>query len=181
MDKDNRKVYFRNSQTKEETAVDYDFLHLVPPQTPPAFILESGIRAPNGFIDVDPQTLRHNKAENIFALGDAANLPTAKTAAGIFSQAPIVVHNIIRQIDGKVLNGHYDGYQSCPVFVGDKKLMLIEFKYENQPNETFYENQTEPNHLFYLMKKEIFPRCYFKLGVKGLWFGKNMIFKPTFY
>jgi hypothetical protein len=84
-------------------------------------------------------------------------------------------------MDKKYLNGHYDGYSSCPVFVGDKKLMCIEFKYENQPAETFYENQTEPNYMFYLMKKEVFPRVYYNLVPRGLWFGKKTIFKPTFY
>lgn len=181
VDKDARKAYFRDNKTKEEIAVDYDFLHLVPPQSPPDFILNSGLRAPNGFVDVDNETLRHNKAENVFSLGDVANLPTAKTAAGAFSQAPILVNNIIRQMDKKNLNGHYNGYQSCPIFVGDKKLMMIEFKYENQPNETFYSRQTEPNHFFYYLKKEVFPRVYFNLVPKGLWYGRNGIFKPKFY
>lgn len=131
IDKYERKAYFRDLKTNEEKAVDYDFLHVVPPQSPPDFILNSGLPAPNGFVDVDAQTLRHNKAENIYSLGDVANLPTGKTAAGAFSQAPIVVNNIIRQMDKLYLNGSYNGYQSCPVFVGDKKLMMIEFKYEN--------------------------------------------------
>jgi NADPH-dependent 2,4-dienoyl-CoA reductase/sulfur reductase-like enzyme len=117
--------------------------------------------------------LRHNKASNIFSLGDVANLPTGKTAAGIFSQAPVVVNNIIRSMDNKYLNGNYNGYQSCPVFVGDNKLMLIEFKYEAQPCETFYSGQTEPNYFFYFLKKEVFPRIYFNMSTKGLWFGKN--------
>ena len=43
------------------------------------------IAAGNGYIDVDIATLQHNKYKNVFALGDAANLPTAKTAAGIMS------------------------------------------------------------------------------------------------
>ena len=59
--------------------------------------------------------------------------------------------------------------------------MMIEFKYEAQPNETFYSTQTEPTHLFYQMKKEVFPRVYFNLAAKGLWYGKNMLFKPYFY
>ena len=33
----------------------------------------------------------------------------------------------------------YDGYSSCPIYVGDKKLMLVEFNYEG-PNETFLKN-----------------------------------------
>ena len=42
-------------------------------------------------------------------------------------------------LDKKELNAHYDGYQSCPVFTGDGKLMLIEFKYGAQSAETFSE------------------------------------------
>lgn len=60
-------------------------LHIVPPQTAPAFIGASGLGGPNGFTDVDIGTLRHNRYENIFGLGDAANLPTAKTAAGVYA------------------------------------------------------------------------------------------------
>jgi hypothetical protein len=58
--------------------------------------------------------------------------------------------------------------------------MMIEFKYENQPDETFYSGQTEPNKFFYFLKKEIFPRAYFDLAPKGLWYGRNSIFKPKF-
>lgn len=32
----------------------------------------------------------------------------------------------------------YDGYNSCPLFVGDNKLMLIEFEYGNKSKTTFY-------------------------------------------
>ncbi len=39
VDKDNRKVYFKDlKNNNEEIAVDYDFLHVVPPQTAPEFI-----------------------------------------------------------------------------------------------------------------------------------------------
>ena len=80
----NRKVFFKKVDGTE-VSMDYDFLHLVPPQTAPDFVTESGLAAANGFIDVDQHSLRHNKHSNIFALGDASNLPTAKTAAGIYS------------------------------------------------------------------------------------------------
>jgi sulfide:quinone oxidoreductase len=53
VDKDNRKVTFKNTKTNEDVTVDYDFLHLVPPQTAPEFIKESGLAAANGFVDVD--------------------------------------------------------------------------------------------------------------------------------
>ena len=73
----------------------------------------------------------------MFALGDVANLPTAKTAAAVFSQSPVVAHNIVQVDQHKDTNAAYAGYSSCPLFVGDKKLMLMEFKYENIPDETF--------------------------------------------
>lgn len=177
IDKDNRKAYFKDTKNNTDVVVDYDFLHVVPPQTPPEFL--KPIAAGNGYVDVNIETLRHNKYANIFAIGDCANLPTAKTAAGVLSQAPILVNNLVNQMENKELNGRYDGYQSCPVFVGDRKLMLIEFKYNNIPKETFYEGQTEPNYFFYMMKKEVFPRVYFNLMPKGLWYGSNTIFKPT--
>lgn len=120
----------------------------MPPQNAPDFL--KPIAAGNGYVDVDAATLRHNKYPNIFGIGDSANLPTAKTAAGVMSQAPILVHNMIKSIEGKEMNAKYDGYSSCPVFTGDKKLMLIEFKYNGIPHETFSSTyQTEPNHLFY--------------------------------
>jgi eukaryotic sulfide quinone oxidoreductase len=84
-------------------------------------------------------------------------------------------------MDNKDLNAHYDGYSSCPVFVGDNKLMLIEFKYGAQPAETFSDRyQTEPNEAFFYMKKEVFPFAYFNMVPRGRWFGKNSIFKPSF-
>jgi hypothetical protein len=33
--------------------------------------------------------------------------------------------------------GHYGGYSSCPLLVGDNKLMMIEFKYGAESDETF--------------------------------------------
>ena len=145
IDKDQRKAYYRDTKNgNADVIVDYDFMHIVPPMNAPDFL--KPIAAANGYVDVDQGTLQHNKFKNVFALGDAANLPTAKTAAGIMSQAPVLVHNLIKQHEGQQLTGSYDGYQSCPLFVGDKKLMLIEFKYGNQPAETFSSSmQTEPN------------------------------------
>lgn len=84
VDKDTKKVTFKTA-SGEEVVESFDFLHIVPPQTAPDFIVNSKLAAANGFVDVDKFTLRHNKYPNVFSLGDVANLPTAKTAAGVFS------------------------------------------------------------------------------------------------
>ncbi len=82
IDKNNRVAYFKDTKNGNNVVkVDYDFLHIVPPQNAPDFL--KPIAAANGYVDVDPATLQHNKYPNIFAIGDSANLPTAKTAAGV--------------------------------------------------------------------------------------------------
>lgn len=67
----------------------------------------------------------------------------------------------------------YDGYAACPIFVGDQKLMLSEFRYGRQTWTTFKKDQTKPTKAFYQLKKEIFPRVYWGLMPKGRWFGAN--------
>lgn len=94
VDKNSNTVYFKNAKG-EEVKQKFDFLHFAPPQTAPEFIASSKLAAPNSFVDVDQYTLIHKKYGNVFAIGDVANLPTAKTAAAIFAQAPVVTHNLL--------------------------------------------------------------------------------------
>jgi eukaryotic sulfide quinone oxidoreductase len=157
----NRTVTF--AQGEESVTTDFDLLHVVPPQTAHQFVRESSLAAGNGFIDVDQHTLRHNKYGNVFALGDVANLPTAKTAAAIFAQAPVVTQNLINlHKQNTNASATYSGYSSCPLFVGDSKLMLMEFKYDAVADETFSNKQDVPTRPFFWLKKHFFPYAYWK-------------------
>lgn len=156
---------------------------MVPPQTAHQFVRDSPLTNNNNCVEVDHETLRHEKYENVFALGDVANLPTAKTAAAVFAQAPVVVHNLLRQAENNVrsddpvpLAKGYDGYSSCPLFVGDNKLMLMEFKYGNVPKETFCKYQHKPHYFYYQMKKALFPHVYWKYMPNGDWYGSKGLF-----
>ena len=113
------------------------------------------INLKSSFIPVDRETLQHLKYPNVFGWGDIVNLPCSKTAAAAFAQVPVVVHNLC-QYDKKLpLSGKYDGYASCPLFVGDNKLMLAEFLYDGVPAESFSNKQDVPLKAFYYMKKEM--------------------------
>jgi NADPH-dependent 2,4-dienoyl-CoA reductase/sulfur reductase-like enzyme len=179
VDGPNRVATFKNLDSGEITKKDFDFLHLAPPSSAPEFVRKSVLAAENGWLDVNIKTLQHNKFPNVYGLGDVCNLPTAKTAAAIFSQTPVVVNNIL--VDMKLAKniGEYSGYSSCPLFVGDGKLMLIEFKYGAVADETFFADQTVPRKLFHFMKKEVFPRGYLNIMPKGNWFGRA-VFQPKF-
>uniref|UniRef100_A0A7S3CR54 Sulfide:quinone oxidoreductase, mitochondrial n=1 Tax=Strombidium rassoulzadegani TaxID=1082188 RepID=A0A7S3CR54_9SPIT len=180
VDGNNRTAKFKNLDTEEMVDVDFDLLHVVPPQTSHQFVRESPLAAENGFLDVEQFTLRHNKFNNIWGLGDVCNLPTAKTAAAIFSQSPVVAHQIQNSVKNLPSNAKYDGYSSCPLYTGDKQLMLMEFKYGGIPNETFRSNQEVPHRFFYHVKKDIFPSVYWQFVPTGKWFGKRTIFAPKF-
>ncbi|CAG9309993.1 unnamed protein product [Blepharisma stoltei] len=163
----------------EEMIVKYDFLHTAPPQGAPKVLQGSPISNEAGYVDVNPNTLRHNKYGNIWAIGDCTSCPTSKTAAAAIGEAPVLVHNLGKVLDGAEPNAKYEGYTSCPIFLGDNKLMLCEFKYQGQPDETFG-NQNTPSSLAYYLVKTFLPRVYFTLLPKGVWYGRNSIFKPKF-
>ena len=99
----------------------FDFLHLAPPQSAPDFIKNSPLSngTPGGWIDVDINTLQHNKYPNVFALGDSAALPTAKTGAAIRKQAPVVTANLLAHMENATFSDkQYEGYSSCPLVTG---------------------------------------------------------------
>ena len=75
---------------------NFDLLHIKPPKTAPECIKNStlSIKNRNGLVEVDPQTLQHTNFPNVFAIGDIADLPQISSAAAIFKQAPVVVHNM---------------------------------------------------------------------------------------
>ena len=85
VDGENRVATFTNMASGDTVTQDFDFLHIVPPQSAPEFVAKSELAHENGYLDVNINTLQHNKYNNIFGLGDVANLPTSKTAAAIFS------------------------------------------------------------------------------------------------
>lgn len=125
--------------------------------------------------------MQHPKYPNVFSVGDSAGLPCSKTAASAFSQIPVMVHNMIQVDEKQAVNATYDGYGSCPLFTGDKKLMLAEFKYGGKSHETFYSGQDKPSRLFYFMKKAVFPWVYFNLVPRGTWYGNKTVFKPRYF
>lgn len=158
-----------------EIVMPYDMLHLAPPQSAPDFIKKSPFAvadSPGGWIDVHKFTLQHNKYPNVFALGDAANLPTAKTGAAIRKQAPVVVENILTLVNSNALGkSEYGGYSSCPLVTGYGKMVLAEFKYDNvrdsDPFLSKFVDTTKENWSMWILKKYGLPYLYWNKMMKG--------------
>ena len=189
----NKEVHFTNAKPGENDCVvnegnglsertegdsayviPFDLLHLAPPQSAPDFIKNSPLSngTPGGWVDVDINTLQHNKYSNVFAVGDAAALPTAKTGAAIRKQAPVVAGNVVAMLNSnKITDEQYEGYSSCPLVTGYGKMVLAEFKYNNvrdsDPFLSKFVDTTKENYSMWILKKFGLPYMYWNRMMKG--------------
>ncbi len=151
----------------KEFWVEFDMIHVTPPQSAPDFIRTGPLVNAAGWVDVDKNTLQHVKYANIFSLGDSSGLPISKTGAAIRKQAPVVVENLLAAISHRPLTGSYNGYTSCPLVTGYGKLVLAEFDYDNNPQETFPFDQSKERWSMYQMKKRVLPWLYWNKILTG--------------
>ncbi len=119
-----------------ETEMDYDYIHVIPPQRAPDAVRNSPLPwadkwTDQGWMEVDKHTLRHARYPEVFACGDVAGVPKGKTAASVKWQAPVVEDHLVAQIAGRESGASYDGYTSCPLITRVGRAMLIEFDYNN--------------------------------------------------
>lgn len=163
-----REAVFQHLDTGETEAVPYAMLHVTPPMSAPDFVKASPLADGAGWVDVDKHSLRHVRFPNVFALGDASNLPTGKTGAAVRKQAPVLVKHLLAHLDGTTSDARYNGYSSCPLITGYGKLVLAEFDYDGQPDETFPFDQSKERRSMYLMKKYVLPQMYWHGMLKGL-------------
>ncbi|GAB4018751.1 MAG: FAD/NAD(P)-binding oxidoreductase [Bdellovibrio sp.] len=158
----------------QQVSYEYSMLHVSPPMAAPKFIQESAIahqEGPSkGWANVNINTLQSPQFSNVFALGDVAALPTAKTGAAIRKQAPIVVKNLLDVIRGKSIesNKKYDGYSSCPLITEYGKVILAEFGYNDILLPSFpLIDMTKERYSMWLLKKDVLPVLYWKFMMKG--------------
>ncbi|MEQ9694441.1 TIGR01244 family sulfur transferase [Shimia sp. SDUM112013] len=157
--------------------VDFEMMHVCPPQTAPDFIRVSPLADAAGWVDVDQNTLRHKEFDNIWSLGDVMNAPNAKTAAAARVQAPIVAENLVDDIEGKSPTAIYNGYGSCPLTVERGKIVLAEFGYGGALLPSFPKwviDGTKPTRAAWILKEQILPPVYWKAMLRG----KEWMAKP---
>lgn len=170
------KVAKPDTDTTEVT-VDFDMMHVCPPQTAPDFIRVSELADAAGWVDVDQATLRHKTYDNIWSLGDVMNAPNAKTMAAARKQAPTVAENIVADINGGSPVAQYDGYGSCPLTVERGKIVLAEFGYGGalKPSfPSFIIDGTKPSRAAWFLKEKLLPPIYWQAMLKG----KEWMAKP---
>ncbi len=118
----------------DEREVAFDLLVAIPVHGGAEFVSRSpGLGDDLGFVRTDPHTLQSVAAANVFAIGDATNLPTSKAGSVTHFEGETLVANIMRFLDGQDLEGSFDGHANCFIETGFHKALLIDFNYEVEP------------------------------------------------
>jgi len=92
-----------------------------------------GLGDATGFVPTDLHTLQSKAAPNVFAIGDATNLPTSKAGSVTHFEADTLTENIRRFVHGVSLEASFDGHANCFVETGFRKALLIDFNYDVEP------------------------------------------------
>jgi sulfide:quinone oxidoreductase len=114
--------------------LDFDLLVTVPLHGGAAFLERSpGLGDSFGFVPTDPHSLQSSVRPNVFALGDATDLPTSKAGSVTHFEAEVLAGNVIRQLQGRELDAGYDGHANCFIETGFHKALMIDFNYDTEP------------------------------------------------
>lgn len=80
--------------------LSYDLLLMVPPHRPSKVLLDSGLADAETGIRVDYDTLA-TKWENVYAVGDCADMPASKAGVVAHQEGDLVAHNLAVEITGR--------------------------------------------------------------------------------
>lgn len=128
VDADARKIISYDGQE-----IAYDLLVSVAIHMGDDVIARSGLGNDTNHVPVDKHTLLSTQYPNVFALGDAADVPTSKAGSVAHFQAEIFTENFLRYIDGLEMTARFDGHANCYIESGFGKGFLIDFNYEVEP------------------------------------------------
>jgi sulfide:quinone oxidoreductase len=117
----------------DEREVPFDLLVTVPVNMGADFVGRSGLGDELNYVPVDKQTLQSKQYRNIFAVGDASDIPTSKAGSVAHFAAEIFVENFLDLVAGRPMTRTFDGHANCFVESGHGKGLLIDFNYDTEP------------------------------------------------
>jgi sulfide:quinone oxidoreductase len=151
-------------QSLEGEELPYDLLILVPPHRGAQVVIDAGLApAPGGWLPTDRETLQVGGRTNVYALGDATDLPLSKAGSTAHFEAPVVAERIAALIQGREFDARksrYHGRVMCFFEIGDGKGTLLRFDYDHPPRPP------KPNRLWHL-GKVVFNKTYWHTVPRG--------------
>jgi len=117
----------------DEREVPYDLLVTVPLNMGADYVARSGLGNELNLVPVDKHTLLSKHHDDIWALGDANDIPASKAGSVAHFEIEVFIDNFVEHIAGKPLTGSFDGHANCFIETGYGKAMLIDFNYDTEP------------------------------------------------
>ncbi|HKY46456.1 MAG TPA: FAD/NAD(P)-binding oxidoreductase [Acidimicrobiia bacterium] len=117
----------------DERSIPFDLLVTVPLNMGADFVARSNLGDELNHVKVDPGTFLANGLSNVFAIGDAAALPTSKAGSVAHFSVDVFVENFLEHIAGRPMERRFDGHANCFVETGNGKALLIDFNYTTEP------------------------------------------------
>ena len=142
---------------REET---FDLAVVVPVHSGAPYVGRSpGLGDGLNFVPTDERTLQSKVAPNVFAFGDAADVPISKAGSVTHFQGETLVENVHRYLEDEPLLDGFDGHANCFIESGFNKALLIDFNYDTEPLPGHYPSrvglpllkESRLNHLGKLM------------------------------
>ena len=117
----------------DEREVPFDLLVTVPLNMGADFIARSDLGDELNYVPVDKHTLQSPAHRNIFAVGDASDIPASKAGSVAHFAVEIFTENFLQLIAGKPMTSSFDGHANCFIESGNGKGLMIDFNYDTEP------------------------------------------------
>ncbi len=115
-------------------SLDFDLLVTIPVHGGASYLERTpGLADALGFVPTDKATLQTTARPNVFALGDATDLPTSKAGSVTHFEAEVLTENVARYFADRELEQGFDGHANCFIETGFHKALLIDFNYDTEP------------------------------------------------
>jgi sulfide:quinone oxidoreductase len=147
-------------ESMEGEKQEYDLLVLVPPHEGANVVKTSGLGDASGWLRTDRATLNVSDYDNVFALGDATDLPISKSGSTAHFEAPVIASRIASLVKGTAPKTNYGGRVMCFLETGDGKATSLRFDYKHPPIPP------KPNRAWHVAKW-LFNRLYWETVPQG--------------
>jgi sulfide:quinone oxidoreductase len=117
----------------DEREVPFDLLVTIPLNMGADFVARSGMGDELNYVPVDKHTMQSKEYPNVFAVGDAGDIPASKAGSVAHFAVDIFTENFLELIEGRPMTASFDGHANCFIESGDRKGLLIDFNYDTEP------------------------------------------------
>ncbi|MBM2616332.1 NAD(P)/FAD-dependent oxidoreductase [Actinoplanes sp. LDG1-06] len=127
------RIEDRSLVSYDERRIPFDLLVTVPLNMGADFVARSGLGDELNLVPVDRHTFLAKGHDNIFAIGDANDIPTSKAGSVAHFSVDVFARNFTDLAAGKPMTGRFDGHANCFVESGRGRGLLIDFNYDTEP------------------------------------------------